>query len=159
MQLSLTVSLCHYRYWKQQAPPPFRGLHSPEEENTVKLSLPVISGNRLFHGTKQRSLVFAKPISGRPVLEEMPGYAQNRTSEQGDLRCGRDAVDTLIPWLITGRHHPRLVPLLDPKSARSWWRQSCSPCTALHPGPRSSRPSVGRCYSGTAPAASPAAVS
>jgi len=29
MQLSVTVLLCYYRYWKQQAPPPFRGLHSP----------------------------------------------------------------------------------------------------------------------------------
>ena len=29
-----------------QLPPPFRGLHSPGVRKTVKLSLPVISGNR-----------------------------------------------------------------------------------------------------------------
>ena len=57
-----------------QLPPPFRRLHSPGVKKTVKLSLPVISGNRLYNKQKCQKTI----LCCFHVWSSQPTFYHNR---------------------------------------------------------------------------------
>ena len=88
--------------------PPFRGLHSPNTENIVKLSSPVISGY----------VYFTTGPTGCRDLYDL--YAKWRKSVQ--VFSTRDAKDLLVKSEWRAGKDRALYTGISPRNKRWWWR-------------------------------------